>query len=328
VIGSAAEVAATLLRHSSFVLTSHARPDGDAIGSSVALALALESLGKRATVVLHDAVPAPYRPFPALDRVAIADRYAGDAEVAVILECSDLSRPEIAGLERAVVVNVDHHVGNRLYGTVNWFDASAAACGELVADIIDALGVTWTPDIAAHLYLAISTDTGSFRYGPISPRTFTTCARIAAGGVNTALLSRQIFDSFSVGRVRLTGALLNAMTLHHGNRLAVLSIDDALLTACGATADDSEGLVNLPLGAQEVLSAALIKHQSGDRYRVSLRSKGAVDVRSVAARWNGGGHTNAAGFSVTGTLEQITQEIVQAMAIVLDAQEPAAAGEM
>jgi phosphoesterase RecJ-like protein len=326
VSGSAAHVAATLLHHSSFVLTSHARPDGDAIGSALALALALESLGKRTTVVLHDPVPIPYRPLPAIDRIVIADRHAGDEPVAIILECSDPSRPEIAGLERPVVVNVDHHVGNGLYGTVNWFDASAAACGELVADIIDALGVTWTPEIAAHLYLAIATDTGSFRYGPISPRTFATCARIAATGVNTALLSRQIFDSFSVGRVRLTGALLNAMTLHHSNRFAVLSLDDALLAACGATVDDSEGLVNLPLGAQEVVSSALIKHQSADRYRVSLRSKGAVDVRSVAGRWNGGGHTNAAGFSVTGSLERITQEIVEAMAVALEAPRPAGAG--
>jgi phosphoesterase RecJ-like protein len=313
VTGSAAEIASTLRQHQTFVLTSHARPDGDAIGSAVALALALESLGKQTTVVMHDPVPSPYRVFPAVDRIVIADRFEGAAEATVILECSEITRPEIAGLERPVVVNVDHHLGNRLYGTVNWFDASAAACGELVAEIIDALGVAWTADIASHLYLAIATDTGSFRYGPISARTFDICRRIAGAGVNTAQLSRHIFDSFSVGRVRLTGALLDGMTLHYDNQLAVLYYDDAILGACGATADDAEGLVNLPLGAREVVAVALIKHQAEDRFRVSLRSKGSVDVRRVAGLWQGGGHTNAAGFTIAGSLDVVRAAIIEEM---------------
>lgn len=308
--GSAEEIASALRQHQSFVLTSHARPDGDAIGSSVALSLALETLGKQTTVVLHDPVPSPYRVFPAVDRIVVADRFEGAAEASVILECSEITRPEVAGLERPVVVNIDHHLGNLLYGTVNWFDASAAACGELVAEVIDALGVAWTTDIASHLYLAIATDTGSFRYGPISPRTFEICRRIAEAGVNTAQLSRQIFDSFSVGRVRLTGALLDGMTLHHDNRVAVLYYDDAILSACGATADDAEGLVNLPLGAREVVAVALIKHQAEDRYRVSLRSKGSVDMRRMAGLWQGGGHTNAAGFGITGPLDVVRTTIV------------------
>jgi phosphoesterase RecJ-like protein len=212
-----------------------------------------------------------------------------------------------------VVINVDHHVGNGLYGTVNWFDPSAAACGELVAGIIDALGVPWTTAMASHLYLAISTDTGSFRFGAISARTFDLCRRIADAGVDTAQLSRQIFDSFSIGRVRLTGALLDAMTLHFDNRLAILYFDAALLASCGATVDDSEGLVNLPLGAREVVAVALIKHQAGDQYRVSVRSKGDVDVRRVAAAWQGGGHTNAAGFSISGSLDSVRAAVVAAM---------------
>jgi phosphoesterase RecJ-like protein len=277
----------------------------------MALALALEALGRQTTVVLHDAVPAPYRVFPFIDRIVVADRFEGHADATVILECSEPSRPEVAGLERPVVINVDHHLGNTMYGTVNWFDVSAAACGELVAEIIDELGVTWTPEIASYLYLAIATDTGSFRYGPISPRTFEICRRIAETGVQTSALSRQIFDSFTVGRVRLTGALLDDMTLHHGNRLAVLCYDDDILRESGATVDDSEGLVNLPLGAREVVAVALIKQLAPDRYRISLRSKGAVDVRAVAAKWSGGGHANAAGFSVTGDLHAIKESIVK-----------------
>ncbi len=317
--GSAAAVAAALRDRRSLVLTSHARPDGDAIGSCLALALALDRLDKRVRVVLRDPVPVPYRALPAIDRIERCDRVTEAADAAVIMECSDLARPDVAGLDQYFVVNVDHHLGNTMYGAVNWFDGSAAACGEMVADIIDALGVAWTADIAAHLYLAIATDTGGFRYGPMTARTFDVCRRIALAGVEPALLSRQIFDSFSVGRVKLTGALLNAMELHHGNRLAVLAFDDALLQACDATTDDTEGLVNLPLSAREVVAAALFKRQNGNVCRVSLRSKGEVDVQRVAAKWQGGGHRNAAGCTAIGRFEEIRDAIVAQLKVVIDA---------
>jgi bifunctional oligoribonuclease and PAP phosphatase NrnA len=312
--GSAAEVALALRAKHQFLLTSHARPDGDAIGSSLALAFALESLGKSVRVVFHDPVPAPYRAFPGTDRIEIADDVDGPADAAVLLECSDVRRPDVAGLDRYTLINVDHHAGNAMYGAVNWFDGSAAACGEMVADIIDALGVPWTREIAAHLYLAISTDTGSFRYGPITARTFDACRRIALTGVDLVRLSRQIFDSFGVGRVRLMGALLDAMELYHSNRLAVLYLDDELLASTHATADDVEGLVNLPLAAQEVVTAAFFKRQPHGTFRVSLRSKGDVDVRAVASRWGGGGHTNAAGCTLTGEYASVKQAIVDAIA--------------
>jgi phosphoesterase RecJ-like protein len=324
VTGSAAEVAAVLRAESTFVLSSHARPDGDAVGSSLALSFALQALGKRTTVVLHDPVPKPYQHLPGVGEVVIADGAESVPGAAVILECGELSRTEITGLTRPTMVNIDHHTGNRLYGTVNWFDESAAACGELVAELIDALGVKWTRAIATHLYLAISTDTGSFRFGPVSARTFDLCRRIAETGVDTSALSRDIYDSFSIGRVRLTGAMLDAMTLHHEDRFAVLFFDDALLSRCGAVIDDTEGLVNIPLGARDVVAVALIKQQGPDRYRISLRSKGQIDIRSVAALWGGGGHMNAAGCTIEGSLEVVRHTLVTAVGSVLNAVSDAA----
>ena len=160
----AAEVAAALHDRQSIVLTSHARPDGDAVGSCLALALALEQMGKQTRVILHDPVPAPYRALPAVDRVEVASRLSGSLDAVVVMECSDLDRPDVAGLDQYFIINVDHHLGNTMYGAVNWFDGTAAACGEMVADIIDALNVPWTADIAAHLFLAVATDTGGFRH--------------------------------------------------------------------------------------------------------------------------------------------------------------------
>lgn len=325
--GSVVSVADAIRSRESFIVTSHARPDGDAIGSSIALALGLEQLGKRVTVVLRDPAPRTYHGFPAIDRLTIAERVDIPADAAIVLECSDITRPGVAGLDRYTVINIDHHLGNAMYGAVNWFDAGAAACAELVAELLDVLGVLWTPEIASHLYLGISTDTGGLRYGPISARTYDTCRRIVETGVNTPLLSRQIFESYSIGRVRLTGALLNAMTLHHDKQVAVLAFDDDLLEQCGATIDDTEGLVNLPLGASEVVAVALLKKQADGTWRVSLRSKGEVDVRSVAMQWQGGGHRNASGCTMTGDQNAVASTLVAAMSSAVDAahQAPAAA---
>jgi len=311
--GSAAEVAAAIRSRQSFVLTSHARPDGDALGSQLALAFALESLGKSVRVVDHDPAPGPYRVFPGTDRIEVAAELSGVPDAVIVLECGDLSRPEVAGLDRFFIINIDHHLGNTMYGAVNWFDESAPACTELVAGLIDALGVPWTRDIAAHLYLGIATDTGGFRHGNMTEQTFEVCRRIAATGVEPAVLSRQIFDSYSLGRVRLTGVLLNSMELHHDNRLAVLYYDDQILESCGATVDDTDGLVNLPLGAQDVLAVALLKLQSPGTLRVSLRSKGPIDVRTVAQIWGGGGHRNASGCTISGGLEEAKMRLVDAL---------------
>jgi phosphoesterase RecJ-like protein len=316
---SAPAVAAALRARQSFLLTSHSRPDGDAVGSEMALALALDALGKRVRIIARDPVPEPYRAFPGVDRIELVTEATGEADAVVLLECSDITRPDIASLDRYFVVNVDHHLGNGMYGAVNWFDQSAAACAEMVADIIDALGVPWTRDIAAHLYLGVATDTGGFHHGPISARTFEVCRRIAETGADPAQLARQIFDSFGIGRVKLIGALLCKMELHYGDRLAVLQYDDALLAECGATVDDSEGLVNLPLGADGVQASLLFKKQNGHTYRVSLRSKDDVDVRAVAELWNGGGHKNASGCTMTGELDDLKRDLVAAVGRALGA---------
>ena len=310
---SLSNVVAAIHSRQSFVLTSHARPDGDAIGSQMALGLALESLGKKVRWVDHDPAPQPYRHFPSVERIEVAPAFNGDADAVIVMECSSLARTEVAALEGRFVINIDHHGGNTMYGDVNWFDESAAAVCEMTAEIIDALGVKWTREIATHLFLGISTDTGSFRHANITPRTFRLAARIAETGVNPEAMARQIYDSFSIGRVVLTGEMLHAMELHHGHRVAILYYDDDLLKKCGATTDDTDGLVNIPLGAKDVQAVALIKKQSDSDFRVSLRSKGEVDVRAVAQKWNGGGHRNAAGCTMTGSLEDVKRALVEAL---------------
>jgi phosphoesterase RecJ-like protein len=303
-----------LARGRRFLVTSHARPDGDAIGSQVALALALQALGKTVRVVDRDPAPAPYQAFPGVELIDVAPAAEGEFDAAILLECGDLSRPGVAGLDRYTIVNIDHHTGNTGYGALNWYDPSAAACAEMVLDLIDALGVPLTREIATAVYVAILTDTGSFRHANITPRTFEACRRAAAAGVDAAAVARQVFDSSPVGKLKLMSALLGRMRLEADDRLAVLYLDDEMLRANGATRDDTEGLVNLPFSAREVRAVAFFKVEGPDEVRVSLRSKGAVDVRAVAVRHGGGGHPNAAGFSVAGAYETVRDGIVREVA--------------
>ena len=302
-----------LLNRQRFVLTSHARPDGDSIGSQLALAFTLDSLGKQVRILNSDAAPEHYLDFPGMDRVEIVNAAPADlqADAVVVMECSDLSRTGVSGLDQHFIINIDHHAGNRMYGALNWFDESAAACGEMVFDIIRALNVPLTTEIATHIYLAILTDTGSFHHSNITPRTFDICRQTVEAGVNPAAMARRVFDSNSFGKLKLIGALLDSMELIDQGRLAVLYLDDTMLEACGCTHNDTEGVINLPLTAREIQAVVFFKVSSSDAVRVSMRSKYDVDVRLVANAFGGGGHKNAAGFTVQGPLDQVKPAILE-----------------
>ncbi|MFN8063011.1 MAG: DHHA1 domain-containing protein, partial [Vicinamibacterales bacterium] len=235
----------------------------------------------------------------------------GDYDGAFVMECSDIDRPGVSGLEQYPLINVDHHLGNTNYGRINWFDESAAACGEMVCDIVDALAVPLSTEIATHLYLAILTDTGSFRHSNITARTFDICRRVAEAGVSAAAVARTVYDSSHVGRLQLMGSVLDAMVLEDDGRVAVLYVDEDLLRRTGCEWHDGDGLINLPLTAREVRAVVFFKPQDGDGViRVSLRSKDDVDVRAVAMTFGGGGHKNASGFTASGSLADVRPIVI------------------
>jgi bifunctional oligoribonuclease and PAP phosphatase NrnA len=308
-----------ILRRQTFLISSHARPDGDSIGSQLAMAFALDALGKQVRLVNADAAPDHYHDFPGMDRIQIAEHADGDADALIVMECSDLSRTGVAGLDDRFIINIDHHVGNRMYGAVNWFDETAAACAEMVFDVIVALGVPLSVEIATHVYLGILTDTGSFHHSNITARTFEICRQAVAAGVQPASMARRVYDSNSFGKLKLIGAVLDRMKLVHGGRIALLSIDDDMLGACGCTLNDTEGLINLPLTAREIQAVAFFKNVTPGDVRVSLRSKYDVDVRQVASEFGGGGHKNAAGFTLQGRPDAVEATVVDRLVGAVDA---------
>jgi phosphoesterase RecJ-like protein len=287
----------TLLAGTSFLLTSHARPDGDSLGSQLALADALRQLGKQVRIINRDPRPEFYAFLPGVSMIEIAASVDDPFDAVVTLECSTLDRAGVDGLEGHRLINIDHHAGNAMYGALNWHDESACACAEQVFDLIEALGAHLTPAMATHIYVAILTDTGSFRHANITARTFEICRRLAETGMNPAGVAAQVYNNGTIGRLRLTGMLLDQMQLEHDQRVAVLTLSDAMLSESGCEPDDLEGVVNLPLAARDVRAVIFLK-TGDDGLKVSLRSKDSVDVRRVAVSFGGGGHANAAGCTV------------------------------
>jgi bifunctional oligoribonuclease and PAP phosphatase NrnA len=294
-----------------FVISSHSRPDGDSIGSQLAAAYALRALGKVVTVVNSDPAPAPLMQFPGVAAITIADRVDGIYDAAIIMECGDLARTGVSGLDRSFVINIDHHPGNTSYGQINWFDATAAACGEMVFDVVRALGVPMTVDIATHIYLAILTDTGSFHYSSISTRTFDICGAMLEAGVDPVAVARNVYDSNNMGRLKLFGAVLSAMQLDTSGRIAIVYLDHEMAREAGGTYDDTEGLINLPLTVKEIQAVVFFKQIEGEEYRVSMRSKGDIDIGAVAKEFQGGGHKNAAGCTVKGGIDALQKLFVE-----------------
>ena len=204
-----ARVRDRLLAGTRFLVTSHARPDGDSLGSQLALAEALIQLGKEVRLVNADPPPTRYAFLPGAAAIEVSGSVEDGADTAVVLECGTLGRTEVSGLAGRPIVNIDHHAGNTGYGAVNWCDESACACGELVFELIEALGAKLTPSIATNVYVAILTDTGSFRHANITARTFDICRRIADAGVDAAAVAARVFNNGSLGRLRLTGRVLD-----------------------------------------------------------------------------------------------------------------------
>jgi bifunctional oligoribonuclease and PAP phosphatase NrnA len=288
-----------------FIISSHQRPDGDAIGSAMAAAFALRAQGQHADVVF-DAIPPHFlRPFPGVGGIRVTTQVDERYDAALIMECSALDRTGVDGLDRSPVLNIDHHPGNTRYGAVNWVDESAAACTELVFTLIDALGAPLTTDVATHIYLGILTDTGSFHFSRMTPRTFEIARRCVEAGADPQWIARTHYDSSTLARVRIFGAVLNGMRLDDSGRVALLAATRETVTSAGGSYDDTDGIINFPLTVKDIQAVAFFKDVGPGDWRVSMRSKGDVDVGAIARSYGGGGHKNAAGCSAKGELEQL-----------------------
>jgi phosphoesterase RecJ-like protein len=320
-------VASLLTSGRRFLLTGHRNPDGDSLGSALALAQALEANGKEARVVMRDRWSTSYDGMPGVASVEVSGSLPPDWpsgwDAALVMECPEAERPGYPALLTGTTVNVDHHPGNTRWATRNLVVEPAAAVGEIVADLLDRLEWPMTPGIATNLWVSLVSDTGSFRYGNTTARALALGARLVTEGVRPDVVNEFLFEARPMSTVRLEALVLGTLELHDEGRVALVSLPKRFLAESGANDADGEGLVNRARGIEGVKAAALVRESDEPGvFRCSLRSKGAVDVRSVAAARNGGGHRNAAGCRVSGSWDSAKADIARALAAAV-AGEPA-----
>jgi len=290
-----------------FIVTSHVRPDGDGIGSALACSQILRMMGKDAEVVIHDGVPRIYQNLPFADRVIQADAVPANDAV-ILLECDSTGRTLLDGLEKCFLINIDHHASGRNFADINWIDSSVMATAELIFRLARLACVPVDRDIATCLYTALMTDTGSFMFEGTNEHTFTVARELVLAGADPALCARHIYFGHSTAKVRLLGAALS--NLHREGPLAWIWITQDQMQRFGAREEDCEGLVNYALSMADVQVAIFFRELPDRRYRVSLRSKGEVNVSAVAEHFGGGGHKCASGCSIDGPLAVAVSRIV------------------
>lgn len=302
------EVLAEIERRERFVLTSHARADGDAVGSSLACKEILRRMGKQAEVVLRDGVPRVYQQLPFAESVIHAERVNGNYDAAILLECDSIQRSRLHGLEDKFLINIDHHKSGRAFAHVNWIDPKAVATAEMVYRLARQAGVKISPEIATCLYTAVLTDTGAFMFEGTTEHTFELARELVLAGADPARCARHIYFGHSTAKMRLLGAALSA--LQREGPLAWIWVTQEQMERVGAKEEDCEGLVNYALAIGDVEVAAFFRELPDGRFRVSLRSKGKADVGCIAEEFGGGGHACASGCAVDGPLHSAVESIL------------------
>jgi bifunctional oligoribonuclease and PAP phosphatase NrnA len=316
-----------------FLLTSHINPDGDAIGSELGLARLLRSMGKGAVVWNRDPIPTIYRPLPGSDRVHTGEEppagFPDRFDAIIVLECPS---PDRTGLEQHLsarpIINIDHHLGNQLYGSVNWVDSAAPAVGEMVYRLAQGLKLTLDPETASCLYLTLVTDTGGFRFSNATPAAFEAAASLVRDGAHPEQVSQWLYESQPLAVVRLIGEMLQTLKIHEDGRVATALLTPTMFDRVGAQPGDSEGLIDFPRSIAGVEAVALIRQREDGTHKVSLRSRGEVDVEKIARHHGGGGHRNAAGFVLEGDGEAARQKVAEALAAALNPAAAAVAEEV
>jgi len=321
-----------LKKSENVLLISHVNPDGDAVGSLLAMGFALEALKKDTTLYNESRIPAVYRFLPGAERIFSKSdiRKLGRAyDTAIILDCGDLQRIGDAELDIppfvkrqdefsrsdadfkfqvSTVINIDHHVTNTRFGDLNLVDPAACATAEIVCDLIKAMSVPIDKSIAACIYTGIFTDTGSFRFSNTNKAAFEICDQMVGLGVDPYNVAKNVYGRYSLGRIKLLNLALDSIEISDNGKLSLMTVTADMLKETGTQPEDTDGLINYARWIEDVKMAVLIEEErNGERknkrlaphkLNVSLRSDGSVDVAVIASHFGGGGHHTAAGFTI------------------------------
>lgn len=303
-------------RHQAFLITSHQRPDGDSLGSELAVFNMLRGLGKDVVIYNQDRTPENFHFLPGSDRIVNELSAAANFDVAFILDCSELKRIGAVSSSLSSIpnlVNIDHHISNGGFCDVRLIDPNASSTGELIFRLVREMGFQITFDMATCLYTAIITDTGGFRYGNTSRESLLAAADLVARGADPQWIAENIYECEPKARIDLMAAVLRTLAVEEDGRVASLTVTQKALAESGAVQEHTEGFADLPRSIRGVEIAIFYLELPDGRFKLSLRSKGKVNVERVARVFGGGGHINAAGCEIGGELSEIQRRVIEAI---------------
>jgi bifunctional oligoribonuclease and PAP phosphatase NrnA len=310
------EIGRVLREHQQFVVLSHVRPDGDALGSQLALGLSLQKLGKNVRIWNEEGMLEKYSFLPRGELLTKPPSTAEHVDVAIALDTAIQNRlgtTLVAIASAKIWINIDHHLSNPGYGNLVIIDPSAPATGEIIFQLIKSQGLPFDRDIAENLFAAISTDSGSFQYPKTSARTFEIGAElIRTGDLDVGQISQQLYESYPRRRLELLRELLRTMCFSECGRVATFSLTLKNAAQLGVIPEDNEGLIDHLRAVRGVIVAAFFEELPDGKVRVSMRSKDeSVDVCAICRQFGGGGHTLAAGARIRGTLTEVEEKVLE-----------------
>ena len=298
-----------------FLVSSHVNPEGDAVGSLLSLVLGLKELKKDVTAYLYDPVPKTFNFLPFADKCTnkIDENKIYDAVFVVDCGQKDRLGEDFHKIKnKGKVINIDHHATNDCFGNINVIDPNASAAGEMVYDLLKEIPVEITRDIAINIYTSILTDTGSFRYSCTTPKAFGIAGEMLRLGVDPWDISQRVYESIPVNKLKLLASVLNTLELTSDGRVASLVVTLDMLDKADANKELADGFVNYARTIKGVEVGVLLRETKQGEYKISMRSKGRIDVAEITMGFGGGGHMNAAGCTIKGNLKDIKEKVISA----------------
>lgn len=294
-----------------FLIATHVNPEGDALGSSLALSLALEAMGKATFVYDRDSVTDFYGFLPGSERVmdSISSLDTGGLSL-VLIDCNTPRRAALDGVPFLRTAVIDHHETEGAFGEVRWIEPAAPATGMMIYRLLKDMGAEITRDIAINLYAAIMVDTGAFRYRNTTPESLRAASELAEAGAEPGLIAEKVYESWSRGRFKLLCGAIS--TLEINDDIAIMVVTREMFQRTGTTGQDTENFSNFPRMMGEIRLSAFFREEAEEVWRVSLRSKGGLNAARIAEEFRGGGHRNAAGYSFKGDIETAKEKLIEA----------------
>lgn len=299
-----------------FLVVSHVRLDGDALGSELAVYLMLRDLGKKAVVYNQDKTPEQYRFLPGARNIVQDPGDIEQYDTAFVLDCSELERvgdqaEKIGKIKR--LINIDHHISNSGFCELKLIDARASSAGELVFRLLMEMGFRLTKDICTNLYAAILTDTGGFRYSNTRHDALFAAGTLVENGADPQWISENIYESDPPARLKLRARVMKTLSLDLVKSVGSLTVTNEMLQETGAAVDYTDGFVDIPRTVRGIKIAVLYTQLNGKGFKISLRSKGSVNVEKIARKFGGGGHVNAAACRIEGDINSVKSKIMEAI---------------